>query len=233
MRRLLAAATVFVSLLVVACGGDANAGVTRGPASAPLVALTFDDGLNGETTRQVADLLEQAGMQGTFFIVGQTVEGQASLARALLEHGHVIGNHSYDHERAQADDREYVELGRAEAEFRRVLGVCPRYFRPPYGTETRYTKAAVRGAGMRTILWDVEVADWSEDDAARLAQHVLERVRPGSVVLLHDGSDGHPGADRTVLLRALPTILEGLRAKGLRSVGVDELLGERPYLASC
>lgn len=233
MRRLLAVALLLLALGIGGCGDGEDAGVTRGPASAPLVALTFDDGLNGETTRQVAALLEAAGMRGTFFVVGQTLEEQASLGRELLAHGHVLANHSYDHARAQADDRQYHELGRAEREFARVLDVCPRYFRPPYGTETKYTKAAVRAAGMHTVLWDVEVADWSETDAARLASNVLDKVRPGSVVLLHDGDEGRSSGDRRVLLQALPAILDGLRARGLESVGVDRLLGESAYLEGC
>ena len=84
-----------------------------------------------------------------------------------------------------------------------------------------------------TVLWDVEVADWSETDANRLAAKVLERLRPGSIVLLHDGANGTPGADRSVLLRALPTILDAIDARGLRAVRVDTLLNEPGYLDRC
>ncbi|MEZ4554112.1 MAG: polysaccharide deacetylase family protein [Dehalococcoidia bacterium] len=221
------------AVITIACGSGAEAGVTHGPASSPVVALTFDDGLNGETTRAVATMLEATGMRGTFFVVGQTVEGQADLGRELIAHGHVVANHSFDHVRAGPDDAGYGQLARTQAEIRRVLGVCPRYFRPPYGTETKHTRAAVRAAGMRTVLWDVEVGDWSETDASRLASNVLGKVRGGSIVLLHDGSEGRPGADRSVLLAALPMILDGLRARGLTSVGLDELLGDSAYLDGC
>ncbi|MGE0227104.1 MAG: polysaccharide deacetylase family protein [Dehalococcoidia bacterium] len=233
--RLRAAAIVvaLVAVVVTACGGGAEAGVTRGPASSPVVALTFDDGLNGATTRSVASMLEAAGMRGTFFVVGQTVEGQADLGRELIAHGHAVANHSFDHRRAGPDDDGYDQLERTQAEIRRFLGVCPRYFRPPYGTETEQTRAAVRAAGMRTVLWDVEVGDWSETDASRLASNVLGKVRAGSIVLLHDGGEGRPAADRSVLLAALPMILDGLRARGLTSVGLDELLGESAYLDGC
>jgi peptidoglycan/xylan/chitin deacetylase (PgdA/CDA1 family) len=234
MRLLAAGAWLALALaLLSACGDSAEAGLTRGPVETSMVALTFDDGLNGATTRQVAALLEGAAMRGTFFVVGQTLEPQAPLARDLLSSGHVLANHSFDHTRAQPDDREYDQLSRTQAAFSRQLGICPRYFRPPFGTETKHTKHAVREAGLRTILWDVEVADWSETDAARLAANVLAEVRPGSIVLLHDGNEGRTGADRSVLLAALPAILEGLNARGLRSVGLDELLSESAYLEGC
>lgn len=231
--RALPIVLALVVLALAGCGGSDDEGVTRGPSNLPVVALTFDDGLNGETTRKVAALLEAAGMQGSFFVVGRTLDGQQELADALLARGHVLGNHSFDHARAQANDRAYDQLPRAEGEFVRVAGVCPRFFRPPFGTETAGTRAAVRRAGMQTILWDVEVGDWSETDPERLAARVLEQVRAGSIVLLHDGSDGQPGADRSVLLRALPMIVDGLRARGLTSVGLDRLLDQPAYLEGC
>ena len=233
-------AIVLVALLVAAGAAAVLDGrdqpdpaVTHADRGLPYVALTFDDGLNGATTSAVADLLEQYDMRGTFFVVGQTLDAQVALARQLMERGHLIGNHSYDHVRADPRDTDYSELQRAEIEFKRTIDVCPRLFRPPFGAETPFTKAAVRRAGMRTVLWDVEVADWSETDPARLASHVLEAVRPGSIVLLHDGSDGQPGADRSVLLAALPTILAGLRDRGLQGVTVDRLLGAPGYLEAC
>ncbi len=86
---------------------------------------------------------------------------------------------------------------------------------------------------MLTVLWDVEVADWPEQDPERLAARVLQSVRPGSIVLLHDGDEGKPAADRSVLLAALPEILDGLRARGLQGVTIDRLLAMPGYLAHC
>jgi len=213
--------------------GATDAGVTRATDGRPLVALTFDDGLNGETTLAVATQLERHGAQGTFFVVGRTLAGQRDLALRLIEAGHLLGNHSEAHERAQAEDSRYPTLQAAQTSIHAATGRCPAFFRPPFGTETAGTKFAVRRAGMHTVLWDVEVADWSETDADRLASKVLERLRPGSIVLLHDGADGMPGADRSVLLRALPRILEGIEARGWRAVRVDTLLDEPGYLERC
>ena len=82
-------------------------------------------------------------------------------------------------------------------------------------------------------MWDLSAGDWSTDDAALVAQRVLRGVRPGSIVLLHDGLDGNVGADRSVIVSALPLILDGLRARGLQPVRLDELVGGPAYNASC
>ncbi len=213
--------------------GGFDQGITHGMDERPMVALTFDDGLNEHYTVAVADILERYGARGTFFIVGRPLAEQASLAQRLRERGHLLANHSYTHTRAMRSDVQYNELSRTQAAFEEQLGACPRFFRPPYGTETVFTKAAVQRAGMQTVLWDVEVADWGESNPQRLAARVLGLVHAGAIVLLHDGLDGRPGADRSVLVAALPIILDGLRARGLMAVGVDELLGAPGYLDQC
>jgi peptidoglycan/xylan/chitin deacetylase (PgdA/CDA1 family) len=211
----------------------ASSGTTHASPDLPFVALTFDDGLNAQYTEQVASILEQHGAHGTFFVVGQTLEAQAPLARRLIQSGHVLANHAQDHRRASAIDVRYETLSQAQTAFSQTVGVCPRFFRPPFGARTPFVDFAVQRAGMRTIFWDVEVADWSETDASRLAERVLAAVQPGSIVLLHDGREGTPGADRSVLVTALPAILDGLHSRGLTPVALDQLLGVPAYLERC
>jgi peptidoglycan/xylan/chitin deacetylase (PgdA/CDA1 family) len=86
---------------------------------------------------------------------------------------------------------------------------------------------------MVTVTWDVSAQDWSAHDGAIVARKVLDQVRPGSIILLHDGLDGTVTADRSVLIDALPIILDGLHAKGLEPVRLDELLGRPGYLEHC
>lgn len=208
-------------------------GITHGPRDHPLVALTFDDGLNGHHTEDIARILERHEVRGTFFVVGGTLEAQAPLARRLIAGGHVLGNHTQDHRRARQLDIAYGTLFDGQRTFRQTVDVCPRFFRPPWGTRTPFVDLAVRRAGMRSIFWDVEVADWAETDPARIAEHVLAAVQPGSIVLLHDGGDGSPGADRSATVAALPAILDGLQRRGLTPVGLDQLLGMPAYRERC
>lgn len=229
---LLSVATVAVLVMPFVAGRN-DAGITHGPEDSSMVALTFDDGLNGADTENVAEILERYDARGTFFAVGRSLRGDAELAERLIASGHLLANHSLTHTRANPNDIPYYELSRAQHEFAAVAHSCPAFYRPPYGVETGFTKSAVRRAGMTTVLWNVEVKDWSETDPARLAANVQAKVKPGAIVLLHDGTEGHPGIDRSVLLNALPAILEGLHARGLRAVRVDELLGMPGTLKRC
>jgi len=205
----------------------------HGPRNVNEVAITFDDGPNPPYTLQIAEILEAHGARGTFFEVGKAIAQRADVTKQLIERGHVVGNHSYNHGAFSYLDPNYPELKQAEDEFRSAVGVCPAIFRPPHGTHTWFMSRVVDDAGMTLVNWDVSAKDWVEHDAQKLARHILDRVRPGSVILLHDGLDGNIGANRSVVVEALPAILDGLEEKGLKPVTLDQLLGVPAYLPSC
>lgn len=231
------ALVIVAVVLLTVVGGRlllrADASITHASDTRPFVAITFDDGLNGETTRAAAEALDRYGAPGTFFVVAHTITEQPELAQRLRDRGHLLANHSYDHPRAKKTDLRYTQASRAQATFFEAFGECPAFFRPPWGVQTRFVNAAVKRAGMRTVLWDDEADDWEEKDPQRLAAHILEQVRPGSIILLHDGEDGHLGADRSTTVAALPAILEGLKARGLTPVRLDTLLGMPGYTKDC
>lgn len=225
-----------VVLLTIAGGRfllRADANITHVEDAPALVAITFDDGLNGETTRAAAETLDRYGAPGAFFVAARTVIEQPELAQHLRDRGHLLANHTYDHPRTRRLDLRYTQAARAQATFYDAFGECPAFFRPPWGVQTPFVNAAVRRAHMRTVLWDVEVADWDETDPARLAANVLAKVRPGSIILLHDGEDGVLGANRSTTVAALPAILEGLKARGLTPVRLDTLLQTPGYTRDC
>lgn len=208
--------------------------VTHGPRDVDAVALTFDDGLNGRYTLDVARALEDRDATGTFFAVSRTLVGQPEVAATLIDHGHLLASHSADHRNPSlSNDPMYGKLGQAQREFAAVTGKCPRFYRPPHGVRTPMVSLAVSRAGMQLVNWDVEVRDWDATDPRDLANRVLSKIERGSIVLLHDGRDGRPGKDRSVLVQALPLILDGLQARGLRAVRLDELLGTTGYLDHC
>lgn len=203
---------------------------SHGDRSQRLVAITFDDGPNPGDTLAVAQILDEHGAKGTFFEVGKAVAERPDITRALLDDGHVVGNHSYLHDAVRYLDPGYPELDRAEQAIAQNAGVCPALFRPPHGTHTPFMSRVVSSRGMKLVTWDVSAQDWVEDDPARLAANILAKVKPGSIILLHDGLDGNIPADRSVVVRALPAILDGLKAKGLTPVTLDALLGVPAYL---
>lgn len=207
---------------------------THGPRDDKVVALTFDDGPSDPWTLRIADVLDGYGVAGTFFVVGDNADAHPEIVRELVKRGHLVGNHSQRHRKRDAIfEWRYSELERAEGSIAGAAGVCPALFRPPNGFHTPWQLRAVSAHGMRTVGWDVQPSDWERPPGDKIVQRVLERVRPGSIVLLHDGDDTRRQTDRSSTVAALPGIIEGLRARGYRFVRVDELLSTQPYLARC
>ena len=206
---------------------------THGDRGGDRVALTFDDGPDAEWSLKVAAILDAHSAKGTFFEVGKAVDARPDITKALYDDGQLLGNHSYRHDYTGWLDPRYPELGETQQAFGRALGVCPALFRPPHGQRTPFMLAHVADRGMHTVTWDTSAKDWVDHDGRAVAARILDQVRPGSIILLHDGLDGNVVADRSVLEVALPLILDGLAAKGLHPVRLDELLGIPAYLPHC
>jgi peptidoglycan-N-acetylglucosamine deacetylase len=187
--------------------------VDHGPRSSRRVALTFDDG-PGDATPAVLDAL--AGTPATFFLHGRAIPGREALVRRIAAEGHELANHALTHTplhgRPLTTVREALATQRRIA---RIAGTRPRAFRPPYGAGG----AGAALLGLQVVGWDVDPRDWSGVAAAEIADRVLAQVRPGSIVLLHDGR-----GDGSATGEALPRILEGLDARALAPATVSSLL---------
>ena len=103
--------------------------------------------------------------------------------------------------------------------------MCPAFYRPPHGDRTPFIAHVVNDHHMRMIMWDDSSGDWALTNPRTIARRIVRGAKPGSIIVLHDGLDGIPTANRDVLVRALPLILDGLRAKHLHVVGLDQLIG--------
>ena len=231
-----AVATVGVTFWVGANSPTVNwfgSQVAHGRRDGRDVAITFDDGPDDPYTLAIAQILDTRGAKGTFFIVGKALDRRPDIARALREDGHLLGNHSYHHDSWRWLDPRYPELERSQRAFRHNLGICPTFFRAPHGQHTPFLAHVVGDHGMTMVGWDVSAGDWKTDDARLVAERVLDDVEPGSIIVLHDGLDGSVTADRSVLVRAVPLILDGLARRDLKPVRLDALLGERGYGDHC
>jgi peptidoglycan/xylan/chitin deacetylase (PgdA/CDA1 family) len=195
-----------------------GAGALRnGPRDRDVVALTFDDGPSSYT-EAFLDVLRDKHAHGTFFEIGQEVAGRAETMRRILREGSEIGNHTTHHGLYPG----YWDLAATDALIRSATHFEPCLFRPPGGAVDSSVVAAAAEAGLRTILWDVDPSDWSNPGSGVVYSGVVGAVRPGSIVVMHDGGD-----DRSGTLAALPRIIETLRGRGYRFATVSELLGHR------
>jgi peptidoglycan-N-acetylglucosamine deacetylase len=191
--------------------------VTNGARDRKVVALTFDDG-PGDYTPGFLDVLRDKHVPGTFFEIGQEVPGREETLRRILAEGSEIGNHTTHHGSLPA----YPDLATTSGLIEAATHFRPCLFRPPGGAVDSAVIAAAGEAGMRTVTWDVDPADWTNPGSGAVYSRVVGAVRPGSIVLMHDG-----GGDRGGTLAALPAIVDTLRARGYRFATVTELLGGR------
>lgn len=189
----------------------ARAGMFQPTGGKRVVYLTFDDGPSPYTP-QILKILRQHGAHATFFMVGYAAASQKARARAVIESGNAIGNHTYGHPALSKLSNPGItsQLRRAQAVFPDGAGGC---FRPPYGaTNTRVRKTA-SAAGYKQYMWTVDPRDWSRPGSNAIFNRVAANVRPGSIILLHDGGGGRGGT-----IAALKRIVPWLKKKGYMMV---------------
>lgn len=203
----------------------------------PVIAFTFDDGPDPDLTPRILEILDRYEVKATFFVVGYNAERRPDLLAEAVARGHEIGNHTWRHvdltKQRSEEARRSIALG--ECAVYAAVGSTPRYFRPPRG---QLTGTAMRYAAENAndiVLWSVGRGVRGAGDPRSVTDHVLGEIRPGDIVLLHDGIgretfrtnlDG-PGPlrlRRDVEVRALPAIIEGTLERGLRPVTVSALL---------
>jgi peptidoglycan-N-acetylglucosamine deacetylase len=187
----------------------------------PQVALTFDDGPS-PTTDTILSLLRGAGARGTFFDVGRQAISYPELARRQSVLG-AVGDHTWNHRRLTGIGwRPLVqELRWGRAVIRRATRRRVTLFRPPYGERNRTVDRASHGLHMLEVLWSVDSRDAAGGTLAQIEHNVLQGLRPGAIILLHEN---HP----KTLVALRRAILPALKRRGLRSVTVPELLATDP-----
>jgi len=203
----------------------------RNPAAKDAIALTFDDGPCLTATPDILDLLKEHAVVATFFMIGERVRRHPDLARRVFHEGHQIANHSDGHLafRSLVPSVCKKEIEKAERMFRSVMGVAPRFYRPPKGLVNRHVVRALVGAGYYVATWSRMPGDYFRWHTAAWIARGLSRVRPGDIVVLHDGLSLHPAPERGRTLSILPEFIRGMKKQGIRFVSVADLVGLPPY----
>lgn len=189
------------------------------------MALTFDDGPNGETTMRYLSVLAQNGAHATFFLLGDCIGHEEDIVRQEVAGGNEIGNHSWGHplltRRSVAEV--LANIDRAEAIISATAGKRCRWFRPPYGATTSAQRKAILDAGYHIALWSVDTEDWRKPGAETIYQRIMSGAEPGAIVLCHDG-----GGDRSQTLAAISRAVPDLIAQGYELVTLSELIEAIP-----
>ncbi len=185
------------------------------------VAITFDDGPHPDFTPLVLDILGRYNAKATFFCIGNRARANPDIVRAIHNNGHQLGNHSYSH-KSKIDfssKAEWVEqLGRTDNILSSITGKNIELFRPPFGVTTPSLGRAIKETGHTVVGWNIRPFDTVRKNKKAVSKFICRRIRPGSVVLLHDTHERIPGI--------LEHLLLFLQQNGYVSVTVKELMNE-------
>lgn len=192
-----------------------------------VLALTFDDGPDPRYTREISRVLAERGHQATFFVLARATRAHPTIAAAVTKDGHDLACHGDDHGLlAFATPREVRrQIAATENAVREATGVpLTRLFRAPHGVRSPWLSRVVESCGYRLCAWDGAVFDTAGPGSQAIVKRVERLLRPGAIVLLHDGDGSGRGSSRQQTLDALPAILDTAERRGLRSVRLCTLL---------
>lgn len=187
----------------------------------PMIALTYDDGPSASATPRILAKLEENGGRATFFMVGKQAERNMGLVKQMVEQGCEVANHTYDHTLMTKvpPDELASQLARTNQVVSDASGVSPILMRPCGGARSDAGMNVVGAISMPAVLWSIDTLDWKTRDAQNTIKVVLESVKDGDIVLMHDLYDATAEASET--------LIPELTKRGFQLVTVSELASYR------
>lgn len=159
-----------------------------------VIYLTFDAGFENGNTEPILDALKKHEVPATFFLVGNYLDTAPELVERMLEEGHEVGNHSYNHPDMSSKSMEQFteEMNAMSEHFKEMTGQdISMYYRPPQGKYNESNLAWAQSMGYKTIFWSLAYVDWYENDQPthdEALNKLTSRIHPGAIVLLHNTS---------------------------------------------
>ena len=185
------------------------------------IALTYDDGPNPPYTEELLDVLAEFNAKATFFVIGKNVKQYPETIRLIREQGHEIGNHSYSHSKMVFKTPAFVksEIEKTD-QLLYELGVEKEInFRAPFGFKLVILPYILAKMQKKNIMWNVDPKDYALSDSNKIRNYILNLIKPGSIVLLHDGGEN---CSSTII--ATRGLLQELQGQGYQFKTVSEML---------
>lgn len=195
--------------------------VTRIPTDERVVALTFDAGSDRGFAAEILDALAAHDIKASFGMTGTWAESNPDLLARMVDEGHSLINHTYDHphmETLSAQER-FLQLARAEEIINSITGVTTKpYFRPPYGSYNKQVLIDLRSAGYRySVMWTVDCLGWKGLPPSEVTSRCADALQPGAIILMHVGS-------ASTDYEALGDLIAAIDGGGYRYATIEELL---------
>lgn len=179
------------------------------------VALTFDDGPTGRYTETLLDGLRLRGVNATFLLCGYRMEQYPELTQRIFDEGHEIGYHGFSHKTMQNMSRRTIAQELIDSRALMPEDCDPVLFRPPGGIVTDGVRQVAEARKLALLGWSVDPRDWATSSEAEVERAVLQKVKDGDIILLHDMSDSS--------VKAALDIVDVLQEQDYRFVTVSEL----------
>ena len=195
------------------------------------VALTFDDGPSGIFTERLLDGLYDRGAKGTFLLCGYRMEQFPDVTQRIFEEGHEIGIHGYSHKTMKGMSRRAIAQEIMDTEALLPEGCRTRFLRPPGGFLSDPVVEVAEARNMPILKWSVDPRDWATNDTAAIETSVLNRIRDGDIVLLHDMSDSSVDAALAIVDQLLEEDFEFVTVSELVRIRGAKLTSGREYTA--
>ncbi len=193
-----------------------------------LVALTFDDGPHPLFTNELLDLFKEKGIKATFFVTGSSIEKHKKIISRMIAGGHELGNHSYSHKNLIFKKKSMIreEIEKTDRLLRELGVKSDIHFRPPFGRFLFAASAVLASLNKKVIMWNVPTRDFKENDSNVILKRIYKRIKPGSIIVLHDSGIERPGKkiDRQATINAVKVLIEELPKRGYKFKTVSELI---------
>ena len=186
-------------------------------------SISFDAAWGNEQTETLLNILDEHKVKTTFFLVGDWVDNYPESVKEIAKRGHDVGNHSDTHAHmTQISKTEQLnEIKECNNKIKAITKRDVTLFRPPYGEYDNSVVEACDNANMYCVQWDIDSLDWKDPTAEQITKNVVDKIKNGSIILLHNGAKNTP--------EALPMIIEGIRAKGFEIVPISQILLKGEY----
>jgi len=189
-----------------------------------VIAISFDDGPDAETTPPILQILKDYDIPATFFCIGRHIPGNESILKQVYADGHLIGNHTYSHHywfdmfsaEKMLDDMQMMDQSTIN-----IIDKIPKLFRPPYGVTNPNLKKAIINGNYIPVGWSVRSMDTVIKDEQKLLNKVINKIKPGAVFLFHDTSK--------TTLAILPAFIKHVKASGYQVIRLDKMLNLPAY----
>jgi len=189
------------------------------------IALTIDDGPDPIVTPQVLKILDDHAVKATFFCIGNKALQQPELCREIVQRGHMIENHSQQHRHnfsLLGINGFSREIEAAQQTLSTITGRRPQFFRAPAGLRNPLLQPVLSNLGLMLASWSVRAFDTKAHDAEKVSRKLIAGLRPGAILLLHDGNAALTKANIPIILAVLPAILQAARNQHLRFVTLQD-----------